>query len=70
VDADGLLHPIECKLTSRPDASDATGIRKLADFYGSAALGPATVACLAEARFEVGAGVTARPGWTVWDILR
>ncbi len=63
VETDGKLHPIECKLTERPDASDLKGLDKLRLFYGPEALGPATVACPIEEPYEVAKDTWARSGW-------
>jgi len=68
VDLDGRLHPIECKLTARPGASDAAGIRRMREFYGPDLVAEASIACLAEAPFDVAPGIVARPGWTAWGL--
>ncbi len=67
VEMDGRLYPIECKWTSRPDEREASGIRKLRDFYGADAIGPATIASPVEFPFDLAPGVTVRPGWIAWD---
>jgi len=67
VEADGKLHPIECKLAERPDASDLKGIDKLRRFYGDEALGSASVACPIGESYEVAKDTWVRSGWVAWE---
>jgi predicted AAA+ superfamily ATPase len=68
IEIDQRVTAIECKLGNQPTSRDAAGIRKLRAFYGDERVASATVACTAEAPFEIEDGVTARPGWTHWSL--
>lgn len=62
IEIDGDLMPIEIKYKERPTASDAQGIRKFMDIYGSSSLGFAGIACLTSGEWEVSPGVVAFDG--------
>ncbi len=63
IEVGGRLHPIECKLTQRPDARDAASIRTLRTLYGNEEVGRGFIACPIDVPFEVEDQVTAVSGW-------
>jgi uncharacterized protein len=68
IELGGRIHPVECKLTQRPDAHDAASLRTLRTFYGAAEVGPGFIACPIDAPFEVEPHVTAVSGWRTWEL--
>ena len=68
LEKDRKLIAVECKLKERPESKDLQGIRRLKKFYGEEETGPAFVACPVDAAFDLEPGVTAVPGWQVWDL--
>jgi hypothetical protein len=68
LEKDRKLIAVECKLKERPESKDLQGIRRLRKFYGEEETGPAFVACPVDAAFDLEPGVTAVPGWQVWDL--
>jgi predicted AAA+ superfamily ATPase len=68
IEMDGRLTGIECKLTERPNNRDARGLKRMASFYGRENVAAGYIACMAEQPHEILPHVTARPGWTVWDV--
>ena len=68
IELGGRLHPIECKLTQRPEDRDAASIRTLRAFYGDSEVGNCFIACPIEAPFEVDESVTAVSGWQTWPL--
>lgn len=67
VERNGLLHPIEVKLSEKPDARDQRGIGAFRAMYGELAA-PGWVACTAERPFDLAPDLTAAPGWKVWNL--
>lgn len=67
IEMDGKLHPVECKLTERPDAHDLRGIERMRRFYGDDALGMAAVACPIDTAYELAPRIWARSGWRAWE---
>jgi uncharacterized protein len=68
VELGGRLHPIECKLTQKPNARDAASLRTFQSFYGDDEVGPGFIACPITAPFEVEPRVTAVSGWQTWHL--
>ena len=59
IDEDGLLHPVEIKLTASPIARDLAGIRALA--RTGAKSGHGAVICMAKSAFPLGGEIDAVP---------
>lgn len=68
IESDGKLAAIECKVSERPSSRDLRGLTRLEEFYGSEAIALAFIACTTRLPFELSAKVTARSGWTTWDL--
>lgn len=43
LERDGVLHPLEVKLTARPSRRDASGLRAFAQTYSQLRVGPGVV---------------------------
>ena len=69
IERDGLLHPIECKLTESPNAADTRGVQALRAFFGEQAIANATIASPTLATYAMG-DVAVRPGWESWSLDR
>lgn len=67
VERNGRLHPIEVKISERPDPRNLRGFAAFRAMYGELAA-PGWVACTAEQGFGLGDGLTAVPGWRVWNL--
>ena len=68
VELGGLLWGIECKVAERPSRKDLRGLNKFQAFYGQEAVADCVVACTTEQPFLIHDNVTARSGWTTWDL--
>ncbi len=68
IELGGRLHPVECKLTQRPDARDAASLRTLRAFYADDEVGRGFIACPIANAFEVEDHVTAVSGWQTWEL--
>lgn len=68
VERSGRLWGIECKLSERPSARDARGLKRMTAFYGEGEVAGRFVACGAKAPHDIEEGVTAVPGWDVFDL--
>ena len=58
IERDGLLHPFEFKLTTKPDMHDASGLRAFKATYPERATGPGALVC-----------AVTRPRWVTDEVL-
>ncbi len=65
IEADGLLHPVQCKRSAAPGRDALAGMRALAN--AGAKLGPGAVVCLVAepVALQGDPAVTAPPAWVL-----